>query len=251
MWKGESSLVIALTYHSISDGPGPLCISVRRFEQQLELLLEAGFQALQLGTVVAAVERRQSPGGRFFCLTFDDAYRDFRDAALPVLRRLSLPVTLFATAAANRDRLPGGTGQSLLGLNELRELTEEGVEIGAHSMAHVDLTTLDDSAVERELLGSRQVLENHTDAPVQAFAYPFGRHDARVRRIAGRVFRSAWTTRLAAIGSADDPRALPRLDAHYLRSPVLRRLLAKGRPEAYLTFRGWLRRLRGTETRGR
>jgi len=248
MSKAEPSLLFALTYHSISEGPSPLCISVESFEQQLELLLDAGFRAQPLGKLVDTVESRKAPPGRFFSLTFDDAYRDFRDAALPVLERLALPATVFATAATERSCLPGGIGKSLLELSELKDLTEHNIEIGAHSLSHPDLTMLDDATVERELVDSRRILEQHAETEVLDFAYPFGRINARVRQIASHVFRSAWTTRLAVIESKDDLHALPRVDAYYLGSPLLRRLLAKGRPDTYLRFRGWLRRLRGTET---
>ncbi len=202
-----------------------------------------------MSSVAAGIGRRL-PGGRCFCLTFDDAYRDFRDAALPVLQRLRLPATLFVTAAASRERLPGGLDRPLLELHELRELADSGVEIGAHSVGHADLTAVDDAALEDELAGSRNILEHHSGRKVQDFAYPFGRHDARVRAVAGRFFRSAWTTRLAALEPRSEPLALPRIDAHYLRSPLLRQLLAQGRPQPYLRVRSGLRRLRGTESGG-
>lgn len=249
MSKREQSLVFALTYHSVSDGPAPLCISVGRFERQLTGLLAAGFRGLPLSRLVAENDRFQLPRGRWVCLTFDDAYRDFRDTAMPVLRRLGLPATLFTTAASDRRRLSGGLDLPLLELDTLSELTGDGVEIGAHSMSHRDLTTLPETELEQEIVEARRVLEQHSKSPVAAFAYPFGRHDAKVRSVVRRCFRSAWTTRLAALEPRIDLYALPRIDAHYLRSPVLRALLARGRPRPYLAVRGWLRRLRGTETR--
>jgi peptidoglycan/xylan/chitin deacetylase (PgdA/CDA1 family) len=247
--KREQSLVIALTYHSVSDGPAPLCVSAQRFERQLTTLLDAGFRGLALETAVAGIESSELPAGRWLCLTFDDAYRDFRDAALPVLQRLRLPATLFVTTSPDRQRLPGGIDRPLLGLEDLGELVASNVEIGAHSRSHVDLTTLSDADLERETVETRRLLERHAGSSVEALAYPFGRHDARVRTVVGRHFRSAWTTRLAALDARLDRCALPRIDAHYLRSPLLRALLAGGRPRPYLAVRGWLRRLRGTETR--
>ena len=157
--------------------------------------------------------------------------------------------TLFATASPDRRRLPGGTNQPLLELEELSGLAEDGVEVGAHSASHVDLTRLDDPDLEVEIAGSRRTLERYCGREVETFAYPFGRHDARVRAVAERFFNSAWTTRLATLEAQSDPFALPRLDAYYLGSSVLRRLLAIGHPQPYLRARGWLRRLRGTEPR--
>ncbi len=239
------SLAAILAYHSISDGPPPLCVSPARFEAQLELLARAGFEALPLARMLDG--RRLPP--RCFALTFDDAYLDFAEAALPVLERRGLPVTLFATASPACERLAGGLDAPLLDLGALGDLAGRGVEIGAHSLGHRDLTSLDDAALEHELGECRRVLERATGRAVEHFAYPYGYFDARVRAAVSRHYRSACTTRLAAMPPHPDPFALPRVDAHYLRSPLLRFLVARGVPQPYLYLRRWLRVARGTERR--
>ncbi len=243
--------VMVLTYHSISPGPPPLCISARRFEAQLDLLARAGYEVLPLGDLV----ERLSAGGAFRCptvvLSFDDGYADFVESALPILERRGLPATVFATASAERRRLSGGLDAALIPLAQLANLAPHGVEVGAHSVGHVDLTAVDDDALERELAGCRRALEQHTGRPVEHFAYPFGCVDARVRAAAARCFRSACTTRLALVPAGGDLFAIPRVDAYYLRSPVLRFLVENGRSTPYLRVRGWLRRLRGSEPAGR
>ncbi len=238
---------VVFTFHSISGGPGPLCVSPGCLDAQLEWIARAGYDVVPLAAVVEEIERGRPSGTGRVALTFDDAYRDFATEALPILERRGLPATLFVTASADRREIPGGTGAPLLDLAELRGLAERGVEIGAHSVDHRDLTALDDDALERELGEGRRVLEDHAGRPVRHLAYPFGCSDARVRAAAARHYRSACTTRLATVGAGADPLAIPRVDAYYLRSPLLRRLLAAGRPGVYLGARRWLRRLRGTE----
>lgn len=242
--------VLVITYHAICEGPPPLCQAPEQLEDQLDLLARCGYRAQPLAELVdALLERRELPADAF-ALTFDDAYRDFTEVALPILERRGVPATLFTTASSDRDRLPGGTGSALVALEELRELARRGVAIGAHSIAHTDLTQLDDAALKRELVECRQILEAHSGGPVHHFAYPFGRLDARVRGAVAEVFRSACTTRLARVRADSDPLAIPRVDAYYLRSPLLRSLLERGRPDAYLGLRRALRRLRGSEPRG-
>lgn len=243
-------LAIVLTYHSISEGPAPLCTAARELERQLDLLRSALFEPLPLAELVRRLAGGRPLPSRSFALTFDDGYRDFRTAALPILERRGLPATLFVTASGDRRRLPGGTGAPLLALEELPGLACPRIEIGAHSVGHVDLTGLDDDALERELGDCRRILERWAGCEVERFAYPFGRFDTRVRAAVGRRFRAAVTTRLAEARPGLDPLAIPRLDAYYLRSPLLCRLLARGRPQPYLRLRRWLRRLRGTEPRG-
>lgn len=236
-----------LTYHSISEGPGPLRVAPRQLEEHLDLLAAAGFEAVPLDAVVDDLEGHRSPAGRRFALTFDDGYRDFAERALPILERRGLPAALFATGAPDRRRLAGGLPEPLLALEALAGLAARGVEIGAHSLSHVDLTRLGEDALERELVEGAAVLARHAGRPVRHFAYPFGAHDGGVRAAAARHFRSACTTQLAGVERGSDRFAIPRVDAYYLRSPILRFLLASGRPEPYLRLRSRLRRLRGSE----
>lgn len=63
-------------------------------EAVLRQVLEAGFEILTLDGVAERL-RSGSTGRPFACFTFDDGYRDNRDYALPVFRKLGLPFTLF------------------------------------------------------------------------------------------------------------------------------------------------------------
>ncbi len=246
-------LVLVLTYHAIAAGPPPLHVAPRRLEDDLDRFSGAGFEAIPLERVVAYL-RREDPGHgvaplppRAFALTFDDGYRDFETHALPILERRGLPATLFVTAAEDRCRLPGGLPKPLVALENLGAIADRGVEIGAHGLDHVDLTTLDDPVLDDALRRCRAVLEHHAGRAVTRFAYPYGHHDARVRATVEAHYDSACTTRLAPVRPGDDPLAVPRLDAYYLGSRWLRFLLAHGRPEPYLRLRRAFRLLRGTE----
>jgi len=245
--SGHPALV--LTYHSIAPGPPPLHIAADRLAAQLDLLSSAGLEPVSLAAIVESLERDRELPRPSFSVTFDDAYRNFAETALPILERRGVPATLFVTASADRAALAHGTGAPLLALAELAALAARGVEIGAHSISHIDLTALGDDALRRELALGREILERHAGRPVEHLAYPLGRFDARVRAAAAQVYRSAWTTQLRRVPRRADRFALPRVDAHSLRSPLLRWLVAKGRPDGYLRVRRWLRRLRGSEPR--
>jgi peptidoglycan/xylan/chitin deacetylase (PgdA/CDA1 family) len=252
--------MLVLTYHSISPGPAPLCVTALRLAEQLDALAALGWRGIALSELEARITGPEAPSAeseRLFAITFDDGYRDFLEAALPVLETRGLPATLFAlppidatrAGAADAAQVPGGTDAPILSREELRSVAGRGVEIGAHGVSHCDLTRLDAAALDRELEQARRTLEDASAARVERLAYPFGRFDHRVREAAGRRFRTAFTTQLAPVARGVDPLAIPRVDAFYLDSPGLRRALADGRPERWLTPRRWLRRLRGSEPR--
>lgn len=238
-----------LTYHSISQGPRPLCIARDRFAAQLDGLLDAGWQPVPVGEIFsrAAPDRPARPR---FAVSFDDGYRDFAHTAFPVLEQRGIPATLFVPAAVERTQLPGGLeGRALLDPSELRDLAARGVEIGAHGIDHQDLTRLDDGALARELRVGRERLCEWIGRPVRYLAYPFGAFDARVLATAGSAYAGAFTTQLGAVPPVPHPHAVPRIDAYYLDDPRLVRAARRGNAARYLMARRWLRRLRGSEPR--
>jgi peptidoglycan/xylan/chitin deacetylase (PgdA/CDA1 family) len=73
-----------------------------------------------------------------------------------------------AASAATRDSRP-------VVLEELRELASmPGVDIGAHSVHHLDLATVTREQLFQEVFECRSMLERAVERRVTGFAYPFG-----------------------------------------------------------------------------
>lgn len=95
------------------------------------------------------------------------------------------------------------------------DLQRHGIDIGAHTVSHPILTSLDDEDARREIAGGKAQLEAILDKPVRLFAYPNGkagkdfdaRHVAMVRK-AG--FDAAFTTAAGSFGRGHDLFQLPR-----------------------------------------
>jgi peptidoglycan/xylan/chitin deacetylase (PgdA/CDA1 family) len=177
--------------------------------------------------------RRQAPlPDRSLVITFDDGYRSFYEVAYPLLHEHGMPATVFLTvgdppptAARLREkpgmRLPSIEGLEMLAWDEIQEMRQGGIDFGAHTLTHPDLTHLPEADVEREMVASKVALEDTLGGPVTTFAYPFGRYDERSLRLARPHFECACSDRLGIADSRSDPHALPRVDAYYLRSPWL------------------------------
>lgn len=93
----------------------------------------------------------------------------------------------YEVSTAQRDRLLaqvfheiGGDDRALaasvwLGEAECRALDAAGVELGAHTVNHLVLSSLPADEQRREIDGSRRDLERWLGHPVRSFAYPYGR----------------------------------------------------------------------------
>jgi len=190
----------------------------------------------------------EAPGA--VALTFDDGFRNFREVAWPLLAKHRFPATVFVVSGycGRRNDWPGQTAGlprlDLMSWSELRELTAHGIQLGAHSVHHPDLTKLPEPEVAAELDSCRTAIEQEIGAAVDSFAYPYGAVNQAVRRIAGEQFIHSCGTRLEFVQSDSNPAELPRLDAYYLRRLVWFDHLMRPMGRGYLSVRSSLRRLR-------
>jgi peptidoglycan/xylan/chitin deacetylase (PgdA/CDA1 family) len=95
-----------------------------------------------------------------------------------------------------------------LGPEECRVLDRAGVEIGAHTVNHLILSSLDDTQQRLEIEGSLRDLESWLGHSVPSFAYPYGRtwdyNEQTLKILADLGFRSAITA-MPGLNSSSTP----------------------------------------------
>ena len=231
-----------ITFHHLGESRGPLAFPLGAFRSLVQTLATRGPPIVDLDRLLA-------PGaGPGVALVFDDGGRSVADAALPVLRDAGAPAHLFLCTG-----WPEGDAGARRGAEAFDPLDWEGVErlhrggvaIESHTHGHADLRGLPRARVEDECARADALIERRVGRRPRYFAFPDGRHDALSRQVASARYQAAFTTRLAALRDGDDRYALPRLDAHYLRSEAIRRRLDGPLARAWLAWRAALRRLKG------
>jgi peptidoglycan/xylan/chitin deacetylase (PgdA/CDA1 family) len=80
--------------------------------------------------------------------------------------------------------------------------------VGFHTLHHRVLTSLPDTALERELTEGREALATVARQPLRLFAYPHGKGD---RRVASRVRAAGYTAAWTGLPNATRPGADPFL----------------------------------------
>lgn len=79
-------------------------------------------------------------------------------------------------------------------------------EIGAHTLSHVDLTSISVSEAKSEIVGSKLYIEEVIDRQIKMFSYPYGRYNEKIKKLVkGAGFIGARTTNQGDFGMPADP----------------------------------------------
>ena len=101
-------------------------------------------------------------------------------------------------------------GRSALSHTDLRTLSSEGFEIGAHSVSHKLLWGLSWEELAKEVNPCKPFLEDILGTEVRMFCYPRGRYDSNViRTLKEAGYCGARTVRMLATGTEFDPFEMP------------------------------------------
>ena len=239
-----------LTYHAVDLRPSVISITPGLFQTQMEILAENKLTGISLEQ--AFTQFRQT--GRFpenaVVLTFDDGYLSVLENALPIMQAFGFSATVFIVTKAvgmnaSEARLVNhDIDRDMLNWAQLESLLASGFEIGSHTLGHPWLTNLSHAEIEQELCESRQCLQKQLQIPVNSIAYPYGNLNREVKEIASKHYRFGCTTDLGRNTASPDPLSLKRLDVYYLQNPKIFSRVCRGKLEAYLCLRQYLRNIK-------
>lgn len=105
--KRTAKKVVVLMYHRIAEpafDPWDLCVSADNFEAQLRLL-QKDYAVISMQQLMNFTNGADIPD-RSVCISFDDAYLDNYEIALPVLGRYKIPACFFVPGYYIEQHLP-------------------------------------------------------------------------------------------------------------------------------------------------
>ncbi len=201
-----------LMFHHIGDPPPgadrlrrELTVPASDLDAMLGYLKQAGFTPVTETQLFQALYGSQPLPAKPVMLTFDDGYSDVYEVARPILEKYGDPATFYIIT----DKV--GTPE-YMGWEQIEELGREGMDIGSHTLDHLDLTTLSAASLDNELKGSSQALSQRLGHPIYWFCYPSGKVNAVVERALGQSgYLLATTTWNGVHQSSDAPFELTRL----------------------------------------
>jgi peptidoglycan/xylan/chitin deacetylase (PgdA/CDA1 family) len=185
-----------LMYHKVEKVPIPsrhrIFISAERFAAHLRFFQRRQFTTLTFRDLNDFLMKRRpwtEWPRRPLILTFDDGYESTYQYAVPQLSRFGFKAVFFVLGAAamkfnvwdteSGDEVPA----RLIGGREVLRLSQQGHEIGAHTMSHPRLTEISLESARQEIMASREALRQVIGQDVVSFAYPYGYLNSAIKDI--------------------------------------------------------------------
>jgi len=173
---------VVFCYHSVPDA------FQQRFRRQLYLIHKTS------KIIPADANIRLKAWRRYSIVTFDDGFRSVLKNALPVLKEWKIPATIFF--ATNyfggfpvwiQEENHPDRNEKIMSSTEMKQLNSGIINIGSHTASHPLLNSLANPEITKELLQSKERLEELSRRSVSLFAIPFGKYPEEVFRIAREV----------------------------------------------------------------
>jgi len=165
-----------LMYHHIRDFNDPtdtigtnLSVDPVAFAAQLDYIRELGYSTITF----AELESGNLPD-KPVILSFDDGYENFYQNAYPALKSRGMKSVNFI--------ITGSLAGDYMTEAQIKELSDNGFEIGAHTVSHPDLSTATTARAIKEITASKSALETIIGKKVISFCYPSGKYNPEVEK---------------------------------------------------------------------
>ena len=185
-------------FNDLTDQIGTnLSVSPAKFAAQLDLIQADGYQTVTFNDILT-----KTLPSKPIILTFDDGYQNFYDNAYTELKKHNMTAVAYIIVNDNSGLYMTPA--------EIKEISDNGIEIGSHTLSHPDLSKETIEQARTEIFNSKADLEKITGQTVVSFCYPSGKYnDAVVNEVKSAGYDFAVTTN-AGTGKFSDPLTLNR-----------------------------------------
>lgn len=166
-----------------------LSVTPAQFDEQMRWLHDNGYATVTMATAQRCIQGEPACPAKSVALTFDDGYLDAYTEALPVLQRYGFVATFYVV-----DSFVGQP--PYMSWDQIVAMHSNGMEIGSHTLDHIDLSQTASAEVLRQAADSKREIEAKIGAPISSFCYPSGRYNAdTVAQVRAAGYSNATTTR--------------------------------------------------------
>ncbi len=174
----KASIVSILLYHDFVPRipRTEMMVSVPVFRAQMQALKDANIPVIPMSDVIAWKKGEKNIPDEAVVITLDDGWVGEHEYAFPILKEFGYPFTLYLY------KKYVGTGGRSMTIPQIKEMLDNGGELGSHTLSHQPLAMTKRSMtpekyqewLRAEIADSKKWLEETFGKPCQTLAYPYG-----------------------------------------------------------------------------
>jgi peptidoglycan/xylan/chitin deacetylase (PgdA/CDA1 family) len=188
--KYNDKSVPVLMYHSIDYEKGnELRVPKEKFKEQMQYLKDNRYTTLTFNELYDFLINNKPIPEKSVVITFDDGYEDNYQNAYPILKEFGFYATVFVIINAIDNE------KAFLTSEQLKEMSQNGIDIESHTLAHDELNKLSYDKQVLTLKGSKEFIEKTLNKQVKYIGYPFGKwNNDTIKALKDTGYTMAFTT---------------------------------------------------------
>lgn len=170
-------------------------VSPEGFEAHLKYFKENGYQTISIYDLLNYFDAGKPLPKKAVAITFDDGRYGQYKWAYHLLKDYGMTATFFITTdwVGKADFMTWA---------QIKEMGDNGMFIGSHSLDHAPMNKIDDQQLRAELINSKKIIEEKIGRPVDLLAYPGGNYNDHVIELVKEAGYQAAMSVYKIIGQA-------------------------------------------------
>ena len=164
----KNSAVIFM-YHKFGVDKYPsTSVTIDQFDAHIDELTNKKYSIKSLEFIIDTIINDGDLSENTIGISVDDADKSFYEQGWPKFKHNGIPVTLFVNTSTIQKN-----NKNYLNWDQIRELRDEGVSIGAHSHSHYHMSELSIEEVKKEIEISNNIFLKELGKIPPLFAFPY------------------------------------------------------------------------------
>jgi len=194
-------------YHKFGVSKYPsTSVTIDQFDAHLKEFSKLKYSVMPVEFIIDSIINDGDLPKNTIGITIDDADKSFYEVGWPRFKEMGFPVTLFVNTSTIHEN-----NKNYLNWDQIRELVNEGVSIGAHSHNHYHMADLSINEIRDEIEISNNIFLKELGSIPPLFAFPYGEANEEIINLLKEYkFKVAFGQHSGVINETSNLYYLPR-----------------------------------------
>ena len=198
---------VVFMYHKFGVPKYPsTSVTIDQFDAHLKEFSKSKYSIMPVEFIIDTIINDGDLPNNTIGISIDDADKSFYEVGWPKFKEMGFPVTLFVNTSTIHEN-----NTNYLNWDQIRELVNEGVSIGAHSHSHYHMADLSIEEVRDEIEISNNIFLKELGSIPPLFAFPYGEANEEIINLLKEYkFKVAFGQHSGVINETSNLYYLPR-----------------------------------------